>query len=79
MIRWADNTSEYWTLLLLSVSGQFGAVAADRGAVGPGEGGQLGGGEGVLVHRYVLHAVPPPRPLAGKQFGFNIVCDGHIM
>ena len=79
MIRWADNTSEYFTLLLLSVSGQFGAVAADWGAVRPREGGQLGGGEGVLGHRDILHAVPPPRPLAGKQFGFNIVCDGHIM
>ena len=79
MIRWADNTSEYFTLLLLSVSGQFGAVAADRGAVRPGEGGQLGGGEGVLGNRDILHAVPPPRPLAGKQFGFNIVCDGYIM
>ena len=63
----------------MSVSGQLGAVAADRGAVRPGEGGQLGGGEGVLVHRDVLHAVPPPRPLAAKQFGFNIVCDEHIM
>ena len=57
----------------MSVSGQLGAVAADRRAVRPGEGGQLGGGEGVLVHLDVLHTISPPRALAGNIKEINFV------
>ena len=67
----------HFTLTSLSTwlyftSGQLGAVRAHWGSVQPGEGGQLGGGEGVLVHLDVLHTISPPRALAGniKEINF---------
>ena len=50
-------------VVLCLFSGLLGAVGPNRRPVEPGEGGELGGGEGVLVQLNVLQTVLPPCPL----------------
>ena len=54
-------------VVLCLFSGLLGAVGPDRRPVEPGEGGELGRGEGVLVQLDVLQTVPSPRPLTNNN------------
>ena len=59
-------------VVLCLFSGLLGAVGPNRRPVEPGEGGELGGGEGVLVQLNVLQAVPPPRALTAINWIKNV-------
>ena len=61
-------------IVLCCCSGLLGAVAANWRPVEPGEGGELGGGEGVLVQLNVLQTVPPPRALTAISW-INTMCE----
>ena len=64
--------TEKSVIVLCSCSGLLRAVGSNRGPVELGEGGQLGGGEGVLVQLNVLQAVPPPRALTAINWIKNV-------
>ena len=59
-------------VVLCLFSGLLGAVGPNRRPVEPGEGGELGRGEGVLVQLNVLQAVPPPRALTAINWIKNV-------
>ena len=58
-------------IVLSSCSGLLGAVGPHRRPVEPGEGGELGGGEGVLVQLNVLQTVSPPRTFTARRKYFT--------
>ena len=65
-------------IVLSSCSGLLGAVGPHRRPVEPGEGGELGGGEGVLVQLDVLQTVPPPGALTASNWINNSSTLQHL-